>query len=164
MLANIKMRTQILWKNYQKDKILFWVMTGTSTSRGKISNMSKPSVVIKHCKDFHTVWLETTGDSPTLLETVQAFQFVNDRYSENADSFLEHRLWYTYSARQLKMASLKVWSWRAHLLWEKISTEQRSLEEIWSWKLLVLELYYYSVQSPGYCSSCSLCSWPYTNV
>lgn len=57
-----------------------------------MSKLRGPNVVIKHCKDFRTVWLETTGDCPTLLETVQAFQFVHDHYSENADWFLENRL------------------------------------------------------------------------
>lgn len=46
-------------------------------------------MVIKYCKDFHTVWLETTEDVSALLETVKAVRFVHDHYWEDADYFME---------------------------------------------------------------------------
>lgn len=92
MPANIKKRRQILLKNCQKFKILLWIIIETSISREKSqtyqSNMDLP-LLIKCCKEFHTVWLKTTKDGPTLLETVKAFHFVHDHYLEDADCFME---------------------------------------------------------------------------
>lgn len=83
---------QYCWKTCQKFKILLWIIIGTSESREKSqtcqSNMNSP-LLIKCCKNFHTMWLKTTKHGPALLETVKAFHFVHDHYLEDADCFME---------------------------------------------------------------------------